>query len=518
MTSSATKTGRHLLDGTVWVLLAEALLFPTGLLTVACLSRRLGVADYGLYTLAAVLIAWIEWTIRAVFTAAAIRCVGEAGDWRPVGARVVGLYLTSGIAALALIIVVAGPIAALLGEPRLVPYLRLFALEIPLFCLVQAHRNVLVGIGRFRQQALASAVRWTARLLLIVALVELGLSIWGAILGSMGATLIELAVCRYAVRPPFYSRVPFPMRRLWGIAGPLFLFTLSSRLYDKMDLFFLKSLGGTAADAGIYGAAQNLAIVPAVLVFPFASLLLSTLSRQLRSGDAEAARGLARNALRAVVALVPFACLLAGSAGEAVELIYGAPFLPAAPLLALLVFAAVGLVALALSAAILTAAGKPLWTVGIFGPLLPVAVIGHLLFIPWLGPPGAALVTTVVAGLGAVGMVLAIYRVWRVLPPVATLARSVLLGGLAYALAALWPTPALWLPLKLVVLGVAVLTGFFCLGEWKAEELALARSFWRRTEGVAEATTPVVTEPIVVRAAVEPVPEVVCSLTPPSSP
>jgi hypothetical protein len=37
--------GRHLLDGTVRVFLAEALMLPTGLLTVAVLTRRLGPHD-----------------------------------------------------------------------------------------------------------------------------------------------------------------------------------------------------------------------------------------------------------------------------------------------------------------------------------------------------------------------------------------------------------------------------------------------------------------------------------------
>jgi O-antigen/teichoic acid export membrane protein len=510
MNARPERTSRHLLDGTVWVLLAEALLFPTGLLTVACLSRRLGVADYGLYTLAAVLIAWIEWTIRAVFTAAAIRCVGETDDWRPVGARILGLYLAAGTGAAVLVVLLAGPIAELLGEPGLVPYLRLFALEIPIFCLAQAHRNILVGIGSFRQQALASATRWTAKMLLIVILVELGLSIWGAILGSMGATLAEFAVCRYAVRPPLFSRTPFPLGRLWGIAGPLFLFTLSIRLYDKMDLFFLKSLGYTAADAGIYGAAQNLAVVPAVLVFPFASLLLSTLSRQLRAGEDRQAHALARNALRGVIVLVPFACLVAGSADETVGLVYGEAFLPAAPLLAVLLFAALALVMLSLAAAILTAAGKPLWTFGMVGPLLPLAVGGHLVLIPRLGPLGAALVTTVVAGLGALGMLLAIRRTWGVFPPLPTLLRSMFLSVLAYTLTMLWPAPGFLLPLKLTLLGLVVVLGFYLLREWSADEIGLVRS-WLSRRAASESPVPPSQD-------TSHLPEVVCSLTPPSSP
>src|SRR5262249_27574896 len=150
----------------------------------------------------------------------------------------------------------------------------------------------------------------------IILLVEQGLSVWGAVLGSLGASLVELAVCRNYVRPDLFGRSPVAARQLWGYAGPLFLFALSLRLYDKMDLFALKLLGGTAAEAGVYSAAQNLALVPGIFGLSFSPLLLSTLSRVLRTGDDEAAKRLGRGALRLVVALLPFAGLTAGAAAE----------------------------------------------------------------------------------------------------------------------------------------------------------------------------------------------------------
>lgn len=48
-----------MLDGTLWIFLSEALVLPTGLLTAAFLTRRLGPEGYGLLTLASVLVAWM---------------------------------------------------------------------------------------------------------------------------------------------------------------------------------------------------------------------------------------------------------------------------------------------------------------------------------------------------------------------------------------------------------------------------------------------------------------------------
>jgi O-antigen/teichoic acid export membrane protein len=185
--------------------------------------------------------------------------------------------------------------------------------------------------------------------------------------------------------------------------------------------------------------------------------------------------------MRLIITLLPFAGMTAGAAPEIVSLIFGSAFLPASPLLALLIFGALALVMISVTTAILTAAGKPVWTFALTGPLLPVAVTGHLLLIPWLGAMGASLVTTLVASGGALAAVVAVYRIWRILPPAGTLGRSTLVCGLAYLLAALWPTPGVLLLLKLPAIAIVIGLAFLMLGECGTSEIALARAMlhWR---------------------------------------
>ena len=188
------QSGRHLLDGVIWVFLAEALVLPTGVVTAAFLARKLGPQRYGLFTLAVMVVGWIEWTITSVFARATVKLVSDTQDWRSVATIVMRLQLVvSGSAAL-LLWFLAPLIASLLGEPILASYLRLFALDIPLFSLGQAQRDILVGIGDFRERALGRAARWIAKMALIILLVGLGLSVSGAILGSIGASLVQLAI------------------------------------------------------------------------------------------------------------------------------------------------------------------------------------------------------------------------------------------------------------------------------------------------------------------------------------
>jgi O-antigen/teichoic acid export membrane protein len=268
----------------------------------------------------------------------------------------------------------------------------------------------------------------------------------------------------------------FPARQLWLYAVPLFLSALSLSLYNKLDLLMLKALGGTAAQAGVYGAAQNLSLLPSLFALAFTPLLLATLSRLLHAGEITQAREIGRNAVRAVVGLMPVAALIAGTAPEIVDLTFGPHFAPAAPLLAVQIWGGLALLMGSVATAIFTAAGKPVWTVVLIGPLVPLAMIGHLIVIPRLGALGAALVTTVLASgcaLVAMGM---IYRLWHILPPRGTWWRSLFVSGMAYVLTVFWSTPGALLFVKLSVLSLASVGVFLVLGEFSAEEIKQARA------------------------------------------
>jgi len=471
--------GKHTLEGTVRLFLAESLIVPAGLVTMVVLTRRLGAEGYGLFTLAAALVAWVEWTITAAFARATYKCVGEVADWRPVGTVVLRLHLWISLVAALLLATLAGPVSALLGEPALAGYLRLFALDIPIFSLAHAHRNILVGVGGFRQRAWLSVGRWTARVSLIVALVGLaGFSIRGAIFASIGASLVELALGRHFIKPALFGPTDFPSRRLWEAVAPLFLCAVALRLFDKLDLFLLKMLAPSESTAltGLYGAAQNLTALVGIFSMSFSPLLLSTLTRLLRDGHPEHARLMARDAMRLVLLLLPLAGLTAGAANEVVRLIAGEKFADAAPLLAVLMFAAVAGTLMSVTTGILTAANRARWTFALAGPMVPLAALAHAWMIPRYGAMGAACVTTTIALLGTVASMMAVWQLWRVGVPPASVARSVLLCTGAFALTALWPTPGAMVIVKLAVGSILVLLTYLVWGEFDRREIGLAWS------------------------------------------
>src|SRR5262249_34848088 len=162
--------------------------------------------------------------------------------------------------------------------------------------------------------------QWVSRLAFVVLFVEIGLGIFGAVLAELMSSVVWLGLGMAMARIPI-AAPPLPRRntRLWRLAVPMFVMALSLRVLDKVGLLALKSLGGSASEAGWYAAAQNFTLIPNLFAVTFSPLLLGALMASIRGGDLTAGRPLVRNALRVVVGLVPFMAFAAGAAPEIVR-------------------------------------------------------------------------------------------------------------------------------------------------------------------------------------------------------
>ncbi len=142
----------------------------------------------------------------------------------------------------------------------------------------------------------------------------------------------------------------------------------------------------------------------------------------------------------------------------------------------LLVFAALGLIMISISTSILTASGRPGWTFALVGPLVPLALVAHLVLVPLFGPVGAAAATTALAWLGAVTAMVVVYRQCGAFPAPATIFRTTLTMLFAYALSSTWHTSGPWLFVELFTLTAICLMSLFLLGELTKQDLAFGWS------------------------------------------
>lgn len=402
--SDAASVGRKTFRGSVGVTMADALAVPAGLLIVIILTRGLGPETYGVFVLASSIVLWLEWTLASFFSRASIKMVSDATSPMDVASVLVRWETSIGLAAGAVLALGAPWIAALLSEPALTGPLRLLAIDIPIFTLGQALRNVQVGVGRFDRRAAASATRSIVRFLLTLLLVQMGFSVAGAILAMIGASIAEVLVVGRGLALRWRGSASSPtLAAVATYAVPTFLFAAMVRIFDRMDLLMLKGLGASTAAAGLYGATLTATRIPMLLAGSIAPLLLASMSVLLRSQEQQAASTMARQSVRLTFLFLPFAAIGAGFSTELLRLALGKEYAIASFVPSALILAALALFLLSIAVAILTAADRPGAT-SVAGTLMVVTAIpAHLLMIPRLGAEGAAAVSASIALLAAGG-------------------------------------------------------------------------------------------------------------------
>ena len=472
LVGKASKAGHHMIRGTIYMSLTEAFVLVSRFVTAVFLARFLGPTSFGLFMLTATLVIWLEWCITALFSGATVKFVGETSEWECVGSLIVRLQSISGLIACLLLLLMAEPLARVLREEALAGYLRWYAIEIPMFGLARAYSNIIIGRGFFKERALIGAVHSAARMAIIVVLVGMGLSVKGAIMGSVTASVIELVMGRLYAQIPFFRRAVMNVRDFWRLAGPLFMSAMSLQIF-RLDLFALKVLGGTAAQAGFYSAANNLSLPTSIFGMSVSPTTLATMSRLLSQGEEQKAREIGMTVMRLVLWLLPFAAMAGGMASEIVEFIFTTAFLPAGPILSFLVFASLALVTINILKAILTAYGKAMWSLKITGPMVPFALVGHILLVPRLGPIGAAIVTTSGACLAALASFIVLFRTCGLGIPARTILHSLLCSTLSLIAAIIWPVSGFVVIVKMGIIGSGILAIFLLCKEFRPNQLAL---------------------------------------------
>jgi O-antigen/teichoic acid export membrane protein len=462
--------------GTVQVLLAECLVFPLGLITAAYVGRALGPRDYGIFAVALATGDVIEWTMISLFSRATVQVVSEAVDWRAVAAAAFRLQTAIGVALGVSFFLTADLVARALGEPSIGWPLRVLALELPLLAAGIVTRNVLTGRGKYRERALSSALRLFARMVFVIVLVAAGFSIRGAIVGEVLSTVVWLAVVSLLARIP--TTTPGPPdgnRRLWSLARPLFMLSLSLRVLDKVGVVALKMLGASAREAGWYAAAQNFGIAPGVFAVSFAPLLLSALATAVRGGNLEQGRPLVRNALRLVFGILPFVAFGAGAAPEVIHLIYGNGYEPAARLAIPLLGSAMGMAIVSVAGAILAAADEARRIVRLVWPVTVAALVALALVVPRYGAMGAAVVIGVASLTGAGILLETVRQVWGVGLPIGTFVRTVVVSAVTLFAGLAWPAYGGWIVVKTLVFVGGIVGALAVAGEFSKEDVQLAK-------------------------------------------
>ncbi len=387
---------------TMFGFVAEAMIFPAGLITSAFLTRYLGVSGYGQLSLIYAVVSPVSWLVSTTLAGrVGVALLTNPGNWQAMAATLLKANILLGLCVMVGFAAAVPVLSAGLGRPGLAPFLWAGAVEIALLPVIRIHRDALIAAGRYSSPAYVTFAFQLARLALILGLVWAGLGVLGAVLANVGARIVELTACLAWVRLPIRGAVRGWLGPVKAQVGGLFAYTVCFQLFNRADLLMLGFLGATGDELGHYGAAQNLAQALGMLAVVLSPLVIAAIRRAESAGaDAEAA-ALKSGTARLALTVWAMAGPVAAGATRLVVLLFGESFAPSGIILGWLgVSAGAGLV-LSVLVAHQIAAGRYSQPLVAAVPMLLVAIGLQAVLIPRYGALGAAWATAAATILAA---------------------------------------------------------------------------------------------------------------------
>ncbi|UCE19901.1 MAG: lipopolysaccharide biosynthesis protein [Gemmatimonadota bacterium] len=474
-----TRSERATAKGTVKIAIANVIRLVSGLGLHVYLARTLEPQLYGTLAVVTSIIVWWELVGRALLIDSTTRFVAAAEhDWEGVAGTAIRVTAVWSLLLLVFCAATAPLTARVLRDVSLIPYLWLFSLDLALFPLYQTFLRILSGRRKYGYRAGAEIFYWLGKTLLMCGLVGLGLSVKGAIIGSIGASAVGLA-CAWKWSGMGWPRGFFRARELILFGLPLMGIVVLQQITQNMDLWCVKALLENEQAPGYYGAAKYLYRVSTILPTAVCGAMLPTLTLAISKGNQQSCRELIEQAFRFVFIILLLGIALVGSsAKDIVTLVFSAPYTVAAVPVILLIFAALMFALRSVAHAALIAAGKPTTCLLALAPLVPINIALNYFGVPRYGLVGAAAATGITGALAAGIMFGVLWREFRVLFDPLSLLRTSLAAGLVYGVGLYVPSGGVLVLPKLAGLAGFYLILLIVMGEIRRRDFE-PLMFWR---------------------------------------
>ncbi len=319
------------LRGAVSLGTARILMSLLNMAGIVLLARIISPDDFGIIAIAMAVVSVIVAATEAALPQALVQCRDPTRD------HIDTVWTMSCIRAGIVFMVIASaawPLALAYGDERLAG---VFLLAGATGAFMEFYNPLLTLATRelhFRPLILFQIGQKAVGLGLAIGLALAMENFWGIIIGNaLGAILASLA--SYLIIPYRPAFTLSRMSEIWGFSGWMFLNQLCETVNWRFDQLAI-GFAVTRAELGYYSVADNIAVIPSrELSFPLRNALFPGLSQiaeqrgKLRDAFLEAQSGIA-------MVTAPAAIGLALLARPMVELLLGAPWLVAVPLLQLL--------------------------------------------------------------------------------------------------------------------------------------------------------------------------------------
>jgi len=311
-------------------------------------GRFLGPELYGQYTLALVVP-----TLLFIFTdlginqgiikfTASLRTKGETNRLTKIIKYGLLLRASTGIAIFILNYAFADLFASLfLQRPDLAFYIRIASISVLFQVIFTTATSAFVGLDKTEYNALTANIHAIAKAIISIALVLLGFSVAGAIIGYVASYIVAAVagisilflIIREKQSVKNNNSISDDLKTLIRYGAPLYISLLLTSfipLYQNVML----AIFTTDADIGNYKAATNFVALMAVLSVPITTALLPAFSK-LNSATNKKIKAFFKMANKyTAISIIPITFLILIFSKEIVQIIYGLTYQSAPPFLA----------------------------------------------------------------------------------------------------------------------------------------------------------------------------------------
>jgi O-antigen/teichoic acid export membrane protein len=459
-----------------------------GYIIAVTLARELGPVDFGVYGVIMSVLVWIEIASSSGVPAATAKLVPEYERRKCDIEQTATVFLFVFSAALLVLCWYLAPALAHLFRIRTGAGLfRIAILDLPLSGIYYAYQGVLRANRRFGTLSASLIIYSLTKVLGILLLTFLGLSVIGALVVNIMATVGALVYLSMKA-PLNQGRFDYTLLKpLFRVALPLGVALAVMQVLVNVDLWFLKHLWtGGGEVVGMYVASLNVSRLLTVVPIVVNGMLFSLLSWALAQRNEALARKYIQSATRfALVALLPACVLMPLNAEALMAFLYSGVYRAGGAYLRLQVIACGLFAILGILANSIMATGRYFQPIAVLVFLMPVTYVLNQTLIPRFSGVGAATSLLVATGLGVGAVAVMVYR--RFGPPIKwlTLLRVVGAAVATGFLSKQWGAEGAWLLLKLSALGGIYLSLLILMKELKQEDLE-GFTLWRSDSQKAE--------------------------------
>jgi O-antigen/teichoic acid export membrane protein len=459
------------LSGALALSLAQASVLMFGYVTHLWIGRKLGPAQYGVYgvvlSVQSILGMFLTLGVPSSVSRFVAQDTGHAGG---ILRQALSVQTVIGLLLAAASILSAPLIAHFLGDSSLSGYLMFSGIVI----LFQAHYPIFAqffsGLHQFNRQAIITFIYATAKLVGAISLLYT-FHVYGAFAGfAIGGIVAALVGWWWSRGLPSDSH-RLPLKSLLAFASTYVAMLVGLQILMSIDLFMVKAILGSDQEAGYYNAAVTLSRIPYFLLQALTFILLPSISALTKPGEShEKAADFIRQALRyLIILIVPGIVFAATTSRQLITLFYSKQYLPAAPVLTILM---IGLGALAFYLMLINiVAGAGRAKVGVFvtAAMLIISPLIGIIAIPRFGLIGAAWQTASAGIIGCIVLAIYTFKTFAIPVPLRSIINVIIATAIAIIPTYLYRPPTLLLPVFYAVLFV-----IYGLSLWFLQEISAA--------------------------------------------